>query len=127
MQITTKSNKANREITVSAPAILTKETVKEMVEILGEDLCLAKIKAQLTIDFRSMQRTLLESVDDNNDPTNSDEKILSMDHSDWKPELRIRKSVEEKAADLLSTMTPDQIKAALATMQANEAATEASA
>ena len=120
MNITTKSTKADREVTVIAPEVLTLVSVKELIETLGEDLVIAKIKAQLTIDFRSMQRTLIEATDDNDDLVNDDAAIAAMDFSDWKPELRVRKSVEEKAAALLSTMTPDQIKAALASMQAGE-------
>ncbi len=117
MNITTKSTKANREVTVVAPTVLTLSTIKELVDSLGEDLAIAKIKAQLTIDFRSAQRTLIESTDDNNDPTHSDEAIAAMDFSDWKPELRVRQSPEEKAAKLLSTLSPDQIRAAIAASQ----------
>ena len=50
--------------------------------------------------------------------THSDDAILAMDFSDWKPELRVRKSKEERAAEALKGMTPDQIKAALALLEA---------
>jgi hypothetical protein len=124
MEITTKGKIKNadgtfteRSITVAAPRVLELTTIKDLVETLGEELAVAKINAQLTIDFRASQRTLAESVDDNGDIRHDDDAIAAMDFSDWVPTLRIRKSVEEKAASLLSTMTPDQIKAALAMLQ----------
>ena len=113
-QIVTKSNKAGREVTTNAPEVLKTDALSELVNALGEELVIQKLKAQLMVDFRSMVRGKLESYDDNGDPRYSDEDVAQADYSDWKPETRSRKSAEEKAAELLSKLSPDQIKAALA-------------
>lgn len=113
MTITTKSNKADREVTVGAPDVLKVTTVADAIAILGEDVALTKIKAQLTIDFRSHIRGKLESMSD--DAYNyTDEEIIAADYSDWKPEARTRKSSAEKAAELLGKMSPEELKAAMA-------------
>lgn len=114
--IETVSKKANRSVTTASPAILEMTTVKDLVEVMGEELVVAKVQAQLTIDFRAKIRGMLESGDlENGVFTYSDDDILNMDFSDWKPEMRTRKSPEEKllAAIAASGMTPEQIKAIL--------------
>lgn len=113
-QIVTKSNKAGREVSTNAPDVLKTDQLTDLVNALGEELVVAKLKAQLMVDFRSMVRGKLESFDDNGDPRYSDEEVSQADYTDWKPETRNRKSAEEKAAELLSKLSPDQIKAALA-------------
>ena len=72
-------------------------------------MAVSKIQAQLTIDFRATIRSMLES----DDCSNSDEHIKSIDFTDWKPETRIRKSPEEKATELLSKLSPEQLKIVL--------------
>ena len=117
--IETNSNKAGRKITLNAPEVLDVDNVSTLIQVLGEDLVLAKVKAQLTIDFRSMVRGLLESGNiEEGEFTHSDDAIIAMDFTDWKPELRVRKSKEERAAEAMKGMTPDQIKAALALLEA---------
>ena len=116
--IETKSNKVNRMITLPAPKVVEATTIKELVSILGEELLIAKVKAQLTIDFRSMVRGLLEATDDNDDPKNSDEAILAEDFSDWAPTLRVRKSREDKAKEALKGFSLEEIQAMLAEAEA---------
>lgn len=112
--IVTKSNKANREVTTQMPDVLKTDQLTELVNVLGEEMVVSKVQAQLTVDFRSMVRSRLEATDDNGDPRYTDEEIVNGDYADWKPETRQRKSAEERAAELLSKLTPDQVKAALA-------------
>ncbi len=112
-EIVTKSNKANREIAVDMPEVLVVKTLEEKVAILGSDITIAKIDAQLTVDFRSKVRGLMESQTDD-EFTYTDEAIKAMDFDDWKPEGRVRKTPEEKAAELLGKLSPEQIAAAMA-------------
>ena len=119
MSIITKSNKKNdvnpegREVETETPELISAETLADAVAVQGEDLCLAQIKAQLTIGFRSHVRGKLESMTDDEN-TFTVEDILAMDFSDWKPEARTRKTAEEKAAALLSTLDPKTLEAVLA-------------
>jgi len=117
--IETKSNKVDRTITLTAPKVIEATTIKELVSLLGEELLIAKVKAQLTIDFRSMVRGLLEATDDNDDPKNTDESILAEDFSDWAPTLRVRKSREDKAKEALKGFSMEEIKAMLAEAEAS--------
>ncbi len=113
MNIVTKSNKTEREVSVEAPKCLQAETLEDMVAVIGADVALSNIKAQLTISFRSHIRSRLESTTDG-ELNNSDEDITALDFSDWKPETRVRQSAAEKAAKLLSGMDPAELAAALA-------------
>jgi hypothetical protein len=118
--IVTKSNKANREVTTAMPSVLQTDKLAVLVNILGEEMVVQKVQAQLTVDFRSLIRSKLESTDDNGDPRYTDEEIANGDYGDWKPEARTRKSAEERAAELLSKLSPDQVKAALAMVEGNK-------
>jgi hypothetical protein len=118
--IVTKSNKANREVETQMPDVLKASSLAELVNALGEEMIVSKVQAQITVDFRSMIRSRLEATDDNNDPRYTDEEIAQGDYSDWKPETRQRKSAEERAAELLSKLSPDQVKAALAMAEGNK-------
>ena len=115
--IITKSNKADREITLEAPKVLEMETLKELVAFQGEEMCVNQIRAQLTVGYRAMVRTKLEATDDNGDPTNSDEDIKKIDMSDWKPEPRVRKTAEEKALEALGALDPAVREAVLASFK----------
>lgn len=113
--IETKSNKTGRTVETQIPDVLKTDKLSALVEALGEEMCVNKIQAQLKVDFRSKVRSMLEAGDlENEDYTYAEADIAGMDFSDWKPETRVRKSAEEKAAELLSKLSPDQIKAALA-------------
>lgn len=117
MSIKVVSNAAQRELTVDEPAVLTMSSVEELVNALGEDLVVQKIKAQLKVDFRAMVRRKMEEVDDNGEHVNTDEAILAEDYSDWKPTLRIVKSPEEKAKEALGNLSPEMREAILAQFQ----------
>lgn len=108
------SNQANREITVSEPAVLTLSTVEEMVQALGDDLAVNMIKNQLKVSFRAVVRRMLEEENDNKEFVNTDESIAAEDFSDWKPTLRITKSPEEKALEALGNLPPEVRDAILA-------------
>lgn len=113
--IETKSNKFDRSVETNTPDILSSDaTLDDIVNALGDELAKNKLQSQLKVDFRSQVRTKLESKDDNGDFRYSDADLTEVDYSDWAPELKQRKSAEEKVADMFSNMTPDQIKAALA-------------
>jgi hypothetical protein len=114
--IVTEAKAVERSIELDMPAILTAETLSDLVNIQGEDLCVKQIKAQLTIAFRSKIRGLLSSKTED-DFTNSDEEIAEMDFSDWKPEARVRKSAEEKAMDILGSLPPEVRAAVLENYQ----------
>ncbi len=111
------SNAAKRELTITEPTVLTLGTASELVEALGEDLVVQKVKAQLKVDFRAMIRRLMEQEDDNGEFTLSDDAILTEDFSDWKPTLRITKSPEEKAKEALGNLPPEVREAILAQFQ----------
>lgn len=102
-----------REVETNCPDILNVESLKELLNYMSEDMILQKIKAQLMVDFRAKVRAMLESQSDGQ-PTYAVDDIAQMDFSDWVPEARQRKSAEEKAAEILGKLSPDQVKAALA-------------
>jgi len=111
------SKQANREVSITEPNVLGLTTLAELAEALGEDLCINQIKQQSKIGFRAMVRRKLEEVDDNGDFVNSDENVMDVDYSDWKPTLRITKTPEEKALEAFGALTPEDRKALLASLQ----------
>jgi len=113
-QIKVVSNQANREITVTEPAVLTLSTIEEMVASLGEDLAVNMIKNQLKVSFRAVVRRMLEEKNDNEEFSNTDEAIVAEDLSDWKPTLRVTKTAEEKALEALGNLSPEVRDAILA-------------
>ena len=118
--IVTKSSKVfkdfpkGREIELPTPKILACESLADLVAAQGQDQCVAQIKAQLTVSYRSKIRTMLETIDDNGDPKNSDKAAKAVDLDDWKPEPRIRKTAEEKAMEALGALPPEVRAAVLA-------------
>lgn len=97
------------------PDVLKSQTLQDLVATLGEDMVMQKIMAQLIIDFRSQVRGKMESYDKENESYRySLDEIEQADYSEWKPETRQRKTAEERAAELLSKLSPDQVKAAMA-------------
>lgn len=108
------SNQAEREITVAEPEVLSLTTVEELVAALGEDLVVNQVKNQLKVSFRAVVRRKLEEKDDNGEFVNSDDVLIAEDFSDWKPTLRVTKTAEEKALDLLGGMSPEAREALLA-------------
>jgi len=111
--IVTKSNSANRSITLPMPNILNCETLADLAKFQGEDLCVSQIKAQLTVGYRAKVRGMLEKKDDNGDFELSDEAIAKKIDPNWKPELRQVKTAEEKAMEALGALSPELRKAVL--------------
>jgi len=112
-KIQVKSSKRGQEIEVNAPEILKKKDLQSVIESLGEDMVYRKVMAQLLIDFRAMVRGKMESQTD--DQWNYElDQIAAEDFSDWQPTAQQRKSKEEKAAETLSKLSPDELKAAMA-------------
>lgn len=101
-----------RTAETNSPRILQSDvTLQELVEALGEDYVRQKVQAQLIIDFRGKIRTQLSKLDDNGEYAISLEEIQNEDYSDWTPELKQRKSAEEKAAEVISKLSEDQLAA----------------
>jgi len=104
-----------RSAETNSPRVLqTDVTLQELVEAVGEDYVKSKTQAQFTIDFRSKVRTQILKLDDNGDYSVSIEEIESQDYTDWAPELKQRKSAEEKAAETIDKLNADQKQAVLA-------------
>lgn len=104
-----------RTAETNAPRILQSDvTLQELVEALGEDYVRQKVQAQLIIDFRGKIRTQLSKLDDNGEYAVDVSEIENEDFSDWTPELKQRKSAEEKAAEVIGKLSEDQLRAALA-------------
>ncbi len=120
-KIKTMANAVEREIELEKPELLESTDLDNVVNIVGVDLVFQKVMAQLTIDFRSHIRGKLSSKTDD-EFTNSDDDIMAMDFSEWKPETRTRMTKEDKAAKALSTLTPEEIASVLAQVEANKEA-----
>lgn len=118
--ISTASNKTGRAVDTGIPAILDPEIgLQELIEELGEELALAKLQAQLVIDFRAKVRGMLEATKDEK-PVYTDEQIAEMDFTDWKPELRKRKTAADKAKELFAGMSKEEIAELLAQLGDDE-------
>ncbi|HKL47957.1 MAG TPA: hypothetical protein VJ878_04735 [Candidatus Izemoplasmatales bacterium] len=107
------SNKANRKISVAKPNVLGLTTLSELVEEIGEEICVNQITQKNKDAFRALIRTKLEKTDDEGDFVFDDEAILNEDYSDWKPSMRVTKTAEEKALEAFSSLTPEAKKALL--------------
>jgi len=117
--ITVNANKVSRSINVNQPACIEAKNLQEVSELLDEDVLYKLVHNGLKVAFRSIIRTKLESLTDD-EPTYSDEEILELDFSDWVPEARTRMSAEEKAMKALGSLDPEQLAAVLAAAKAQE-------
>ena len=116
----TNAEKVNRSITLQLPGVMETETLADMVALVGEDLCLNKVKGALIIMLRSMVRGKLEAKDENGEFINSDQDILSAWDVNWIPELRVQKTAEEKALDTLQGLSPEAMAEVLAKYEAQQ-------
>ncbi len=123
--IVTKHNEKNeaneiidtRSAETPAPRVLQSDvSLQELCDALGEEYVRKKVQAQLIIDFRSKIRTQLEKKDDNGDYAVSTTEIANADYFDWTPELKQKKSAEEKAKEQIEKLSPEQRKAVLAAL-----------
>jgi len=112
------SNASKREVFVDEPEVLGMETLEDLVKAQGEDVCINQIKGALKIGFRAVIRRKLDEVDDNGEPTLSDEDIAGEDYSEWVPKLRVTKTAEEKALELLGNLDPSIRESVLANFKA---------
>jgi len=116
----TNAEKVDRSITLTLPGVMEAETLADLVALVGEDLCLNKVKGALIIMLRSLVRGKLEAQNKDNDGktiegdfVNSDKDIVKAWDIKWIPELRVQKSAEEKALDTLQGLTPEEMQAVL--------------
>jgi len=115
--------KEDRTITTPCPNVLQAETLEDLAGLIGADICLAKIIAQLTVDYRAKIRNMLTKLDDNGDLENSDEKVQEEAEKliTWVPVIRIRKSEEEKAIESISGLSSeDDLDAIMAAIKAKK-------
>jgi len=109
-----------RELEFETPEVLEASSLGELVTIMEEDFCKNQIRAQLKIMFRSYVRTKMDATnDDDTEFTNSDESLVELVLTDWKPEGRVRQTAEEKAIALLGKLDPEVRKLVLAQAQAD--------
>ena len=101
--------KEDRTITTTCPKVLDAETLEALAVIIGADVCIAKIKSQLTVDYRAKIRNLLTKLDDNGDFENTDEKVHAEADKliEWVPVIRVRKTDEEKAIEAISGLASE--------------------
>ncbi len=112
--ITTKSNKAKREISIPKPNILKMKKMNDIISLIGEETAVRKVQNQIIIDFRANIRSLLEHGDiKNKNFTHSDEDIKTIGFKNWIPETRVRKSPEERAAQVIKGLNQEQLEAVL--------------
>lgn len=103
-----------RSLTVGTPEVLLVETIEDLVNALGADYVLHQVKAQMKIAYRGKLRAAMEKRDDNGEFEFDDNAILeNIADVQWKPELRVTKSQEEKVDEALSSMDPAKLKALL--------------
>jgi len=107
MEFITNAEKVNRSISLELPKVMQVETLADMVAIVGEDLVLSKCKGALQIMLRSIVRGKLEAQNEAGEFLNSDDVIKSTWHVAWIPELRIQKTAEEKALEVLQGLDPE--------------------
>jgi len=103
-----------RVLEFDKPDVLECTTLDDLVAIQGEEYCLSQILAQLKIQFRSHTRTKMDAVTEDGEFVNSDETLLALNFSEWKPEVRQRKSAFEKAMAILGTLPPEEREEAFA-------------
>ena len=121
VRVVSGDEKRKAFIDVTKPEVLKAQSLNELVQQLGEDMIMNKVLNQLIIDFRSQVRGKMESFDNENESFRYDlNEIEGADYLEWKPEARQRKSLEEKAAEILAKLSPDQIKAAQALASGNK-------
>ncbi len=108
------TKEAGREVTVTIPDILEKETLAEITAIIGEDLAYSKLKSQIKSIFTGHIRNKLEAKDKEGEFTKTIDEIATTDYSTWIPEVRVRTTKVEKASNLLKDLDDEQLKLVLA-------------
>lgn len=112
-----------RIIETAMPECLLCESLDELRGVLGEDadkIILSKTLGQLTIDFRSGVRNRLSSVNKETGELSYGDEQVQEYAEEWAPTLRVAKSKEEKALEMLNGLDPEQLAKVL-----SQAGTEA--
>ena len=110
----TNAEKVNRSISLELPEVMQVETLADMVALVGEDLVLGKTKGALQIMLRSIVRGKLEAQNEAGEFINSDEMIKAAWDLTWIPELRVQKTAEEKALEVMQGLDPETMAKVLA-------------
>ena len=110
----TNAEKVNRSISLELPEVMQVETLADMVALVGEDLVLGKTKGALQIMLRSIVRGKLEAQNEAGEFINSDEMIKAAWDTKWIPELRVQKTAEEKALEVMQGLDPETMAKVLA-------------
>lgn len=97
------------------------DNLNEAVELFGEDVIFAKFKQAAIVDFQSILRRHMFTVDGEGDSVtltaiDSEDVALIEAVADWKPGVstRVTKSPKEKAMAALKGMSPEEIEQMLA-------------
>ena len=125
MEFITNAEKVNRSISLELPKVMQVETLADMVALVGEDLVLGKCKGALQIMLRSIVRGKLEAQNEAGEFINSDDAIKASWDIAWIPELRIQKSAEEKALEVLQGLDPETMASVLKAFKAQQKAAKA--
>lgn len=107
----------DRELKHPTPRVLLTENLQELLETLGDDaemIVFKKAVGQLTVDFRAVIRGQMTSVDKETGQFANDDASILDGLENWVPKLRQVRSREEKIADDLANLTPEQIAEVLA-------------
>jgi len=120
MEFITNAEKVNRSISLELPKVMLVETLPDMVALTGEDLVLGKCKGALQIMLRSIVRGKLEAQNEAGEFINSDDDIRAAWDVNWIPELRIQKTAEEKALEVLQGLDPETMASVLAAFKAQK-------
>ena len=118
----TNAEKVNRSISLELPNVMQVETLKDMVALVGEDLVLGKTKGALQIMLRSIVRGKLEAQNESGEFVNTDDAIKAAWDLNWIPELRVQKTAEEKALEVLQGLDPETMASVLKAFKAQKKA-----
>lgn len=120
----TNAEKVNRSISLELPKVMQVETLADMVAMVGEDLVLGKTKGALQIMLRAIVRGKLEAQNESGEFVNSDDDIKAAWDLNWIPELRVQKTAEEKALEVLQGLDPETMANVLKAFKAQKKAAE---
>ena len=120
MEFITNAEKVNRSISLELPKVMQVETLADMVALVGEDLVLGKCKGALQIMLRSIVRGKMEAQNEAGEFINSDDAIKTSWDVAWIPELRVQKTAEEKALEVLQGLDPETMASVLKAFKAQQ-------
>lgn len=111
-EVSAKVGKDGKPVKADYP-LLNATTVADLVKNFGEDVVAAHCKSSITVALQGMMRTMIKAE--------KSESEIAKAVAEWKPGLRTPgKSKIEKVSDLASKMTPEERKALLKQLKAQE-------